>query len=91
MQSAARTLKALRSGHRAADARKDAPCRLVAAAYLALQGACADACLLARHEPDRHEPLPELEVGPYVLIDLDHDGRRMSVEEAVANLTPFAG
>jgi hypothetical protein len=65
MQSAARTLKALRSGHRAADARKDAPCRLVAAAYLALQGACADACLLARHEPDRHEPLPELEVGPF--------------------------
>ena len=37
--------------------------------------------------------MKELGVGNnrYVLIDLDHDGRRMSVEEAVANLMPFEG
>jgi hypothetical protein len=64
-QSAARTLEALRSGHGAADAGEHASCRLVAAAYLALQGACADACLLAGHEPYGHEPLPELEMGPF--------------------------
>lgn len=63
-QPAARTLDALRSGHGAAHPRRHPPRCLAAAAYLALQGACADACLLAGHGPYGHGPFPEREAGP---------------------------
>lgn len=49
--------------------------------------------MTTRHGLRQLSYMKELGIGNdrYVLIDLDHDGRRMSVEEAVANLTPFAG
>lgn len=49
--------------------------------------------MTTRHGLRQLSYMKELGIGNdrYALIDLDHDGRRMSVEEAVANLTPFAG
>ncbi len=49
--------------------------------------------MTTRHGLRQLSYMKELGIGNdrHVLIDLDRDGRRMSVEEAVANLTPFAG
>ena len=49
--------------------------------------------MTARHGLRQLSYMKELGIGNdrHVLIDLDRDGRRMSVEEAVASLTPFAG